>query len=136
MTRREAREYAIGLLFEYSFRTAEDAGEIYSSAVEVREIPEDDFVRSLYTGVIDNLEAVDAAISANLHGWKPERISGVSRAILRLGVYEILFCDTPDESAVNEAIELVKKYDDEKARPFVNAVLNAVMKGKGTEASV
>ncbi len=134
MTRREARENAVGLLFEYGFRTDEDAQEIYSAAIEVRELPENDFLRSLYFGAIENIAAVDAAIAENAHGWKPERLSGVSRAILRLGVYEIMFSDTPDAVAVNEAVELVKKYDDEKACPFVNGILNAVMKSKGAGA--
>ena len=47
-----------------------------------------------------------------------------------MGVYEMLFTDVPDSVAVNEAVEIIKKYDDEKARPFVNGILNAVMKSK------
>ena len=130
MTRREARENAVELLFEYGFRTDADAAAIYETAEEVRGLPDDDFVRGLYFGTVEHIDEIDAAISANARGWKLERLSGVSRAVLRMGVYEMLFTDVPDSVAVNEAVEIIKKYDDEKARPFVNGILNAVMKSK------
>ncbi len=130
MTRREARENAVGLLFEYAFHTDADAERIYAEAREVRELPDNAFTRSLFFGTIENIDAVDAAVAANLRGWRAERISNVARAILRLGVYEILFCDVPDHVAINEAVELTKKFDDDKARSFVNGVLHSVMKGK------
>lgn len=133
MTRREARENAVGLLFEYGFRTDADAAKIYEKAEDVRELPDDEFVRSLFFGAVENLDAIDAVISENARGWKLERLSGVSRAVLRLGTYEMLYTDVPDSVAVNEAIEIIKKYDDEKARPFVNGILNAVMKSRAGE---
>ena len=96
----------------------------------MRGLPDDDFVRGLYFGTVEHIDEIDAVISANARGWKLERLSGVSRAVLRMGVYEMLFTDVPDSVAVNEAVEIIKKYDDEKARPFVNGILNAVMKSK------
>ena len=65
-------------------------------------------------------------------GWKKTIISPVARAAIRLAIYEIYFCeDIPDTASINEAIELIKKYDDaDKVRPFVNGVLNAVYKDK------
>ena len=63
------------------------------------------------------------------------RLSNVARAVLRLGTYEILFTDVPDSVAVNEAIEIIKKYDDAKVRSFVNGILNAVMKSKADASS-
>lgn len=130
MTRREARENAVGLLFEYAFNAGADAERIYSEACEVRELPDNAFTKSLFFGTLENIEAIDAVVAANLRGWRAERISNVARAILRLGVYEILFCDVPDHVAINEAVELTKKFDDDKARSFVNGVLHSVMKSK------
>lgn len=130
MTRRVARENTVGLLFEYGFRPEVEAGDIYEAALEVRELEDNDFMRSLYFGTVENIEAIDAAIAKNSRGWKPERLSGVARAVLRLGTYELLFTDVPKNVAVNEAIEMIKKYDDEKARPFVNGILNAIMKSE------
>ncbi len=128
MTRRVARENTVGLLFEYGFRPEAEAGAVYEAALEVRELEDNDFMRSLYFGTVENIETIDAAIAQNSRGWKPERLSGVARAVLRLGAYELMFTDIPKSVAVNEAIEMIKKYDDEKARPFVNGILNAIMK--------
>ncbi|CDE05286.1 n utilization substance protein B homolog [Anaerotruncus sp. CAG:390] len=135
MTRREARENAVGLLFEFGFRPDADAASIYDAAAEVREMPEDEFEKGLFLGTVENLDAIDAAIAENAHGWKMGRLSNVARAVLRLGTYEILFTDVPDSVAVNEAIEIIKKYDDAKVRSFVNGILNAVMKSKADASS-
>lgn len=125
--RKEARETALGLLFEREFRTEEDANAIYALALESREIPDNDYVKRVYFGVLDNLEKIDALIGAHSNGWKPERIAKLSRSILRLCVYEMLFeKDIPYSVSINEAVELCKKLDDAKMRPFVNGILNSV----------
>ncbi len=130
MTRREAREEVLSLVFEASFRPGEPAEEIYAKAAEMRGLSGDEFVRSTFFGITGNLADIDAAIERHSNGWKVSRISPVSLAIMRLAVYEIRCSeDVPARIAVNEALELVKKYDDaDKVRPFVNGVLNAVMK--------
>ena len=72
-------------------------------------------------------QILDEAVEKNSTGWKKERISPVSMAILRLACYEIMFMeDIPARVSINEAVELAKKYDDEKSYSFVNGVLNAV----------
>lgn len=63
MTRREARENAVGLLFEFGFRPDADAASIYDAAAEVREMPEDEFEKGLFLGTVENLDAIDAAIA-------------------------------------------------------------------------
>jgi N utilization substance protein B len=71
--------------------------------------------------------AIDERMEKHLKGWKKERISPVSMAILRLGFYEMLYVsDIPSKVTINEAIELAKKFDDEKSYSFVNGVLNAL----------
>ena len=73
------------------------------------------------------LAAIDAAVEKHLTGWKKERISPVSRAVSRLAAYEIMFLDDiPARVSINEAIELSKKYDDERTYAFVNGVLAAL----------
>ena len=127
MTRREAREAVFCLLFEAEFRTEETKEEIYESSAENREIPDDEYIKDTFFAVCDKREEIDAAIGENANGWKPERLGNVSRSILRLAVYELMFMPSiPYNVTINEAIELAKKYDDEKARPFINGVLNAV----------
>ena len=126
MTRKEAREILAGLLFETEFRADEDVNAIFTLAIEDREIPNDDYVRRAYFGVHDNLETIDALLSKHAKGWKTERMSKMSRSVLRLCTYEMLFEEIPYSVSINEAVELTKKFDDEKARPFVNGVLNSV----------
>ncbi len=127
LTRREAREILVGLLFETEFRTDEDINGIYALAAETREIPADEYINRAYFGIYDNLDKIDTLIGENSKGWKTERMSKLSRSILRLCVYEMLFEeDIPTNVSINEAVELCKRLDDERARPFVNGILNAV----------
>ena len=127
MKRKEAREIVVGLLFETEFKTEENSKEIFAISTENRDIPEDEYVREAYFGVCENKEQIDALIGAHSNGWKTHRLSRLSRSILRLAVYEMLFAeDIPYSVTINEAVELSKKFDDEKARPFVNGVLNSI----------
>ena len=127
MTRREARETLLGLLFETEFRTDETNEEIYYTSSENREIPDDEYVKSAYFAICEKRAEIDTAIGENSNGWKTERLTNISRSILRLGVYELLYADDiPYSVTINEAVELTKKYDEDKARPFINGVLNSV----------
>ena len=127
MTRREAREAVFGLLFETEFRTEETIEEIYLTSAENREIPDDVYVRDTYMAICEKRDEIDQKIGECSNGWRPDRLGNVSRSILRLAVYELVYMPSiPYNVAINEAIELAKKYDDEKARPFINGVLNSV----------
>ena len=129
MNRKEARENAFLLLYEGVSKKDESAEEILQKATEERELAINDYVKDVFFGVYRNMEALEAVIAKNLVGWKKERISIVSMAILRLGAYEILYReDIPPKVSINECIELSKKYDDEKTYIFVNGVLNAIAK--------
>lgn len=127
MTRREAREEVLGLLFESEFRKEETKEDIYATSAENREIPEDDYVKDTYFAICEKCEEIDRIIGENSNAWRPDRLGKVSRSILRLAVYELVFVPSiPNNVAINEAVELSKKFDEEKARPFINGVLNSV----------
>lgn len=127
ITRREAREYVVGLIFETDFQADTAKEDIFKNAVETREIPKDRFIKDTYFAVCENIGEIDDLIAKHSVGWKTERLSKVSKAILRLAVYELAFAEgIPSKVSINEAIELTKKFDDEKARAFVNGILNAV----------
>ena len=127
MNRKNARENAFILLFESVFKNDETAEEIFDKATNVRGLECDDFVKRIFFGAYENSAIIDSLIEKKTVGWKMERVSPVSRAILRLATYEIMFeDDIPGKVSINEAIELAKKYDDEKTYGFVNGVLNAV----------
>lgn len=128
MNRHDAREAAFELLFETEFRADESKEEIFATSSENREIPEDPYIRGAYFGVWEHLEEIDALINKYAKGWKTSRISKVSRSVLRLCVYEMLYCreEIPESVSINEAVELCKKFDEEKTRAFVNGVLNSI----------
>lgn len=129
MNRKTARENAFILLFESACKVDETAEEIFDKAVSYREFEYDDYVKNVFFGVKLNDKAIDECIEKCLVGWKRDRVSITSFAILRLAVYELMFMDDiPSKVTINEAVELSKKFDDEKAYMFVNGVLNAALK--------
>ncbi len=127
MQRRIARENAFILIFESIFKEDESCEEIFTKATEIRGLEFDDYVKTAFFGSYENKTYIDSAVEKHLTGWKKERISPVSMAVIRLAAYEIMFMeDIPSRVSINEAIELSKKYDDEKSYSFVNGVLNAL----------
>lgn len=127
MTRREAREIVFSMLFETEFRPDEDTADIFAVSCEERELIPNDYIRNTYRGVQEHRAALDDKINAHARGWKTERLTKVSRSILRLAAYEMMFCeDIPYSVSLNEAIELSKKFDDDKARSFINGILNGI----------
>lgn len=129
MNRKTARENAFILLFEGASKTDETAAEIFEKATAVRGLECDEYVKRVFFGVYENARVIEEYVDKSLVGWKRERVSIASLAILRLATYELMFMeDIPTKVSINEAVELAKKYDDEKAYSFVNGVLNAIAK--------
>jgi N utilization substance protein B len=132
MNRKTARENAFILFFEKAIKADETAEEIFLKAKDERELEIDDYVKQVFFGYNENSAVIDDLVDKCLVGWKKERVSYVSRAVIRLSAYEIMFMeDIPTRVSINEAIELSKKYDDTKAYVFVNGVLNAVAEASG-----
>lgn len=128
MTRREAREAVFALLFETEFRKDEPVDMIYAAAVENRDLPKDPYIHGVFFGIDANRETIDAMIEKHARGWTIGRMSNVSRSVLRLSAYEMMFMrdSVPLRVSINEAIELTKKFDGDKARGFINGILNAI----------
>ncbi len=129
MNRHEAREAALGVIFEKSFQADEPVEKLYDTAIVERELEEDEYTRRVSDGVFENLDRIDSIIEGNSKGWKLGRMSKVSLAIMRLCVYELLFEEQiPTSVSLNEAVELAKKFDHDDAPAFINGVLNAAAK--------
>ncbi len=133
LNRRESREAVLGLVYELEYNKDSDINELYENALELREIEGNDFIRETFFGVCENIADIDALIASNSEGWKADRISKVSMAVMRLCSYEMKCTTVPFNIAINEALELVKKYDDEKAKGFVNGILNAIAQELGVK---
>ncbi len=132
MDRRTARETAFLMLFEREFKKDESAGDMLAFERDYRGIEEDEFTDRLYYGVIDKTEEIDQIIRNHSVGWKTKRMSNVSITIMRMALYEMMFMeDIPYIVSINEAVELAKKYEDEKMPGFINGILNAASEGLG-----
>lgn len=94
-----------------------------------------EFARSLLAGVRRNRQELDARLNATADNWSVGRMAPTDRNALRIGAYEILFTDTPDTVAVDEAIELAKRYGTAQSSGFVNGILDRLMHGRGEAAS-
>ena len=133
MTRSEAREEVFLLLFETEFHNEQTPEEIFALAAEIRGFEakckeqQRQYIRHAYFGVREKCDEIDERISHHASGWRADRIAPVPRNILRLCVFEMLYVeDVPLTVAINEAIELTKKFGEEKAKSFVNGVLNGI----------
>ena len=128
MTRRQAREEAFILIFEKVFNN-DSIEEILELASETRELTPDDYIKTVFAGVYDNIESLDNIISENSIGWNIKRISKTALCVLRLAIFEIKFMDNiPVAVSINEAVELCKKYATSDDASFVNGILSTVAK--------
>ena len=133
MTRREAREQALCLVFERLFKD-EPLPEIIALAVEARELAPDSFAEKLAAGVYEQIDAIDAKIEKYSIGWSKSRLSKVVLSILRMSIFEILFAsDIPVSVSINEAVELAKKYAGDGDSTFVNGILGALVRAEKAE---
>ena len=85
-----------------------------------------DFLKELINGVLDNINDIDKNIEKYLENWDFDRLGLTDQAIIRISVYELLYTDTPNLVCINEAIELSKKYSDEKVSKMINGVLDKI----------
>lgn len=128
MTRHQSREAAFVLVFEKMFNSDIDVDEMITFANEAKTFELDDFAVKLAKMTMDNEEKIDTLINNNLIKWSPNRISKVSRAVLRIAVCELLYTDIPAAVAANEAVEISKTYATAADASFVNGVISSVIK--------
>ena len=128
MTRKQAREEAFILIFEKQF-SPDSLEDILECAEEARDMKPDEYVRRVFFGVYDNLDALDGEISERAVGWSLKRMSKTAIAVLRLALYEIRYMDDiPVSVSINEAVELCKKYATKEDASFVNGILASAVK--------
>ncbi len=126
-----AREEAFKLLFQSSAHE-KNMEELFEYALEENPLIDNsmDYIRTVVLGTLEKKEEINEIISSNLRkGWKLKRISKVPFYILELAVYEMKYVDdVPLKAAINEAVELAKKYADQENAAFINGVLSGVYK--------
>ena len=132
MNRKRSREIAMELLFGMTLskntigETIENFKEDYEMKLNTIDL---EYIIKALEKVEENKEIIDKKIEDALTNWKIDRISKVNLSILRLAIGEMLYIeDVPEKVAINEAIEMTKKYSDEKSVSFINGVLDKAFK--------
>lgn len=135
MSRRKARETALKTLFQM-----DQVGTALIPAIEyvLREFPLEEnskgYAFRLVQGTWEKRETIDRLIQQHASGWRVSRMAAVDRNILRLAVFEMLFVeDVPTEVAINEAVELAKRYGGADSPRFINGILGSLAGGKASE---
>ena len=124
--RSELREIAMKVLYQvYIFQDSNqeyDVEELIKEQLEVK----NDFVDDLVYNIIKNQKEINKMANKYLVDWNLNRLSKVDKAIFSIGIYELIYTDTPSVVAINEAVELSKKYSDEKVTKMLNATLDKI----------
>ena len=129
------RESAMAILYQIFLykknKINYDVEEVINEYLESIEIEDRkkiniDFLKELINGVLDNINDIDKNIEKYLENWAIDRLGLTDQAIIRISVYELIYTDTPNLVCINEAIELAKKYSDEKVAKMINGVLDKI----------
>ena len=131
--RSELREIAIKVLYQvYIFKDAKVEYDIDSLVKEQLEV-ENDFVNELVNGVLTKEKDINKLANKYLNNWSIDRLSKVDKAILSVGIYELMYTETPHIVSINEAVELSKSYSDEKVTKMINACLDKIYHEEGLD---
>lgn len=126
LTRSELRKKIMTILYQinvYNHNKIEyNINDVINEVLEI----DNDFVRDAVYGVITNINTIDEYANKYLNKWTIDRLGFTDQAILRLGIYELIYTDTPGVVAINEAIDLAKLYSDDDVKGMINGVLDKV----------
>ena len=130
INRSELRKKIMTILYQMNVYEANKME--YNVDTLIRESLEIDneFVKEIVYGVVTYKIEIDEIANKYLSGWKISRLGNTDQAILRMGIYELLYTKTPEVVAINEAIELAKVYSDDEVRKMINGVLDKVYHNK------
>lgn len=133
-SRRRAREIVLQLLYEDDLNPDQNAvvAEEFLKSRLLGNRPLADFARNLWKSVLKHRREIDLCLSSRAPNWSLRRMAAIDRNILRLGAFEIMMTETPGRVVINEAVELAKRYGDRLSGPFVNGVLDRVLRDKDT----
>lgn len=126
LNRSELRKRIMTIL--YQINVYENGHIDYQVDDVIQEVMEMDneFVKNVVYGVITYRNEIDEVANRHLDGWLIGRLGNTDQAILRMGIYELLYTDIPEIVAINEAIELAKLYSDDAVRKMINGVMDQV----------
>lgn len=131
MNRSQTRELAFKLLYQIEIQKAvtnEDI-ELFFEESEITDKQAKEYIKDVVYGNSDKSKEILDMISKNLkENWEIERISKINLALLKLGIYEIVYKELPFKVVINEVVELAKKYGEETSHSFINGILASIVK--------
>ncbi len=133
MNRSKGREQAFKLLYstEIQHETSEEQVELYLENNDILDKKTREYIVDVINGIKQNEEEINKLIIDNLKkNWQLERIPKINIALLKLAIYEIVYKEIPYKVAINEVVELAKKYGEDNAPVFINGILASVVKTK------
>lgn len=133
MNRSKAREYAFKLLYSLQINKStdelEDQLNIFEESENIVDAETKEYISDVINGISQNSEGITNEIKKNIkQDWTIDRISKIDLALLKLGIYEMLYSKLPYKVVVNEVVELAKRYGDDNSKAFVNGVLASIIK--------
>ena len=135
MKRSAIRELTFRLIYSLEIQKAEDLEEQIELYLECNEVEDDDakeYIKDAIIGINKNINEIQGLIEKNLKAdWNIDRISKIDLSLLELAIYEIKYNEIPYKVAINESIELAKKYGEETSKNFINGILASVVKELG-----
>ena len=132
MNRSAIRELTFKLIYSMEIQKENNIDEqidLYIESNEIKDKKAEEYIKDVIKGINSNLEEILNLIEKNLKSdWKIERISKIDLSLLKLAIYEIKYKEIPYKVAINEAIELAKRYGEDNSKNFVNGILASVVK--------
>ncbi len=128
--RSELREVIMKVLYQISIYDETSLEYNIKDLIKEQLDVENDFVDSSIEGILNNKKNLIKLANKYLKDWTIDRLGNTDQAILRIGIYELLYTKTPEVVCINEAIELAKKYSDDDVRKMINGVLDKVYHNK------
>ena len=132
MKRSAIRELAFRLIYSLEIQKIENLEEqieLYLECNDVNEEEAKEYIKDAIIGITENEEEIKKLIEKNLKAdWKIDRISKIDLSLLKLAIYEIKYNEIPYKVAINESLELAKKYGEENSKNFINGILASIVK--------
>ena len=132
MKRSAIRELTFRLIYSLEIQKTEDLEEQIELYLECNEVEDDEakeYIKDAIFGINEHIEEIQELIEKNLKAdWKIDRISKIDLSLLKLAIYEIKYKKIPYKVAINESLELAKKYGEETSKNFINGILASVVK--------
>lgn len=128
--RSELRKQCMTILYQIEVYDTNNIPYTVDDVIKEVSVIDNEFVKDVVYGVITYKESIDELANKYLDSWTIDRLGNTDKAILRMGIFELLYTETPDIVAINEAIELAKVYSDDKVRKMINGVLDKIYHNK------